>query len=183
MAAAKFFANLPNLITLARLLMAPLTVMMILSQRFTEAFAIFLIAGVSDGVDGFLAKRYNLTSELGAYLDPLADKALLISIYVTLAAISELTPALPILVATRDVMIVAAILLSMLLGNPMAIRPVFISKVNTALQIAFAALLLGSRAFGYHEMTLQVIMGWLVAVSTVASGAVYVAQWLDHMSL
>ena len=183
MNAARLFANLPNLITLARLLMTPLTVAMILSQRFVEAFAIFLIAGVSDGVDGYIAKRFKLTSELGAYLDPLADKALLISIYVTLAAVSELTPALPILVVTRDTMILAAVMVSWLVGNPVAIRPVFISKVNTALQIGFAALMLGSRAFGFVEPFPQAILGWAVAASTTASGAVYIAQWLDHMSL
>ncbi len=183
MNAARLIANLPNLITLARLLMTPLAVSVILSGRFAEAFAIFLLAGVSDGVDGFIAKRFHLTSELGAYLDPLADKALLISIYVTLAAVSQLTPALPILVVSRDVMIVAAIMVSWLLGNPVAIRPVFISKVNTTLQIVFAALLLGSRAFGYHAPGLQDVMGWIVAASTMASGAVYISQWLDHMSL
>ena len=74
---ARLFAQLPNLISLARLLMAPLAVNMILSQRFVAAFAIFLVAGVSDGIDGYLAKRFRLTSELGAHLDPLADKVLL----------------------------------------------------------------------------------------------------------
>src|SRR6201992_4252032 len=80
-------SNLPNFITLARMLMTPLAVMMIISQRFLPAFLIFILAGVSDGVDGFLAKRFDLRSELGSYLDPLADKALLISMYVALSAI------------------------------------------------------------------------------------------------
>lgn len=180
---AKWFANLPNLITLARLLMTPLAVSMMLSHRFVEAFGIFVIAGISDGLDGFIAKRFNLTTELGAYLDPLADKALLISIYVTLAALGELTPALPILVVSRDVMILAAIMVSWLLGKPVAIRPVFISKVNTVLQIGFAALLLGSRAFGFHDLLTQEVVAWIVAASTLASGAVYITQWLNHMSL
>ena len=77
--------NLPNFITLARMLMTPLAVSMIVAQRFMPAFLIFIFAGVSDGVDGFIARHYNLRTELGAYLDPLADKALLISIYVSLA--------------------------------------------------------------------------------------------------
>src|SRR5579871_1992957 len=85
----KLFASLPNLITLARLLLAPLAVLMIVSQRYLFAFVIFVSAGVSDAVDGFIAKRFNLRTELGAYLDPLADKALLVSIYVTLAAVRE----------------------------------------------------------------------------------------------
>ena len=77
--------NIPNLITLARMLMTPVAVAMIVSHRYLAAFLIFLLAGVSDGVDGFIARRFDLRSELGAYLDPLADKALLISIYVALA--------------------------------------------------------------------------------------------------
>jgi len=182
MAVGKLLANLPNLITLARLLMTPVAVSMMLEHRFVEAFGIFIIAGISDGLDGFVAKRFHLQSELGAYLDPLADKALLISIYVTLAALGELSPALPILVVTRDVMIVAAIMVSWLLGNPVAIRPVFVSKVNTTLQILFAALLLGSRAFGLHADFAQEIGAWLVAASTLTSGAVYITAWLDHMS-
>lgn len=178
----RLFANLPNLITLARLVMAPLAVSMIVSHRFVEAFVIFVLAGVSDAVDGFLAKRFKLASELGAYLDPLADKALLISIYVTLAAIGVVTPALAILVVSRDLMILFAVLVSWLLGKPVAIRPVWVSKFNTVAQIAFAAIVLGAHAFGYPELILQDALGWVVAASTLTSGAVYIAEWLDHMS-
>ena len=80
-------------------------------------------------------------------------------------------------------MILAAILVSWLLSKPIEIRPVFISKVNTTAQIAYAAFLLGSRSFGFELPVAEVAFGWLVAVSTTASGAVYIAQWLDHMSL
>jgi cardiolipin synthase (CMP-forming) len=182
MNASWLFANLPNLITLARLLMTPLAVSMIVSQRFVEAFLIFVIAGISDGVDGFLAKRFELTSELGAYLDPLADKALLTSIFITLAAIGVVTPALAILVVFRDLMILVAVVVSWLLDKPVKIQPVWISKVNTVAQIAFAGIVLGAHAFGYPELFLQDTMGWIVAGSTLASGAVYIAQWFDHMS-
>ena len=118
MASSRLLANLPNLITLARLLMTPLAVSMIVSQRFAEAFVIFVLAGASDAVDGFIAKRFDLRSELGSYLDPLADKALLISMYVALAAIGALSPALAILVVSRDLMILFAVLVSWLLANP-----------------------------------------------------------------
>src|SRR5579863_6304990 len=90
--------NLPNLITMARLGLTPVAIAMIVSQRYIEAFAVFVVAGVSDGIDGFIAKRYNLTSELGAYLDPLADKALLISIYVSLAIVGRIWATLAIAV-------------------------------------------------------------------------------------
>ena len=146
------------------------------------AFVLFLAAGISDAVDGFLAKRFGMTTKLGAYLDPLADKALLTSIFITLAAIGVVTPALAILVVSRDLMILFAVLVSWLLGKPVKIQPVWISKVNTVAQIAFAAIVLGAHAFGYPELILQDIMGWVVAGSTLASGGVYIAQWLDHMS-
>jgi cardiolipin synthase (CMP-forming) len=179
---AKVFAGLPNLITVARLLLAPLAVLEIVSQRFVAAFVIFLAAGVSDALDGFIAKRFNLRTELGAYLDPLADKALLVSIYVTLAIVGEIPPAIAIIVVSRDVMILIAVLISWLLDNPVAIRPVWVSKFNTAAQIALAALVLGGRAFGLDPAPGQEYAVWLVAASTLASGGVYIAQWLDHMS-
>jgi len=178
---ARLFAQLPNLISLARLLMAPLAVNMILSQRFVAAFAIFLVAGVSDGIDGYLAKRFRLTSELGAHLDPLADKVLLDAIYVTLAAISQLPTWLAILIVSRDLLILGAVAVSWRLGKPIAIRPALLSKVNTAVQIAFAAFLLGSRAFGFEAPLVQDVFGGLAAASTLGSGAVYIGQWLDHM--
>ena len=179
---SQLIANLPNLITLARLLMTPVAVLMIVSQRFVEAFVIFVAAGLSDAVDGFVAKRFDLRSELGSYLDPLADKALLISMYVALAAIGAAPPALAILVVSRDLMILFAVLVSWLLLNPVAIRPVWISKFNTVAQIAFAAFVLGCKAYGYDASTVQQGLALIVAASTLASAGVYVAHWLDHMS-
>jgi cardiolipin synthase len=182
MTSSRLLANLPNLITVARLLMTPLAVSMIVAQRFAEAFVIFVLAGVSDAVDGFIAKRFDLRSELGSYLDPLADKALLISMYVILAAIGALTPALAILVVSRDLMILFAVLVSWLLAKPVAIRPVWISKFNTAAQISLAGFVLGSKAYGYDVAVVQQGLALIVAASTLASGGVYIAQWLDHMS-
>ena len=114
---AQILGNLPNLITLARMLMTPLAILMIVSQRFLPAFLIFILAGVSDAIDGFIAKNFDLRTELGAYLDPLADKALLISIYVSLAIYAGVPAWLAIIVVSRDVMIVVAVLVSWLLGQ------------------------------------------------------------------
>ena len=102
--------------------------------------------------------------------------------YIALAMIGVVWPALAILVVSRDLMILAAVLISWLLGKPVAIRPVWISKFNTLAQIAFAALALGARAFGYDDSVLRDWLAWVVAASTLASGGVYIAQWLDHMS-
>jgi cardiolipin synthase len=174
--------NIPNIITMARLLMTPLAVSMIVSQRFLAAFSIFLLASVSDAVDGFIARRFNLRTELGAYLDPLADKALLVSIYVSLAVYAGLPAWLAITVVSRDVMILVAVLVSWLMDKPVEIRPVWESKFNTAAQIALAGFALGVRAYGFDPHPLQTYLEWTVAATTVASGGIYVAQWLDHMT-
>jgi cardiolipin synthase len=174
--------NLPNLVTLARMLMTPLAVLMITSQRFMPAFLVFILAGVSDAIDGFIARNFDLRTELGAYLDPLADKALLISIYVSLAIYAGLPAWIAITVVSRDVMILFAVLVSWLLDKPVEIRPVWVSKVNTVAQIALAGFALGARAYGLDPQPLQTALEWSVAATTLASGGVYIAQWLDHMS-
>lgn len=162
--------------------MTPLAVSMIVSQRFLPAFSIFVLAGVSDAIDGFIARRFNLRTELGAYLDPLADKALLISIYVSLAIYAGLPAWLAITVVSRDVMILVAVLVSWLLEKPVEIRPVWESKFNTAVQIALAGFALGVRAYGLNPQPLQAFLEWTVGATTLASGGVYITKWLDHMT-
>ena len=174
--------NLPNLITLGRLGLTPIAIAMIVSTRYVEAFIVFLVAGASDAVDGFIAKRFGLTSELGAYLDPLADKALLISIYVSLAIVGEIWSSLAIAVVSRDIMIVAGVMVAWLMSKPVEIRPVWTSKLNTAAQIAFAAAVLGARAFNLHyDLFLEAFSVFVVA-TTIASAFIYMAQWLNHMT-
>lgn len=174
--------TLPNLITIGRLILVPLVVAMIAQGRWTMAFALFVVAGLSDAVDGFIARRWDMRSEFGAYIDPLADKALLVSIYVALAVQAVLPSWLAIAVVSRDLMIVAAIILSWLMERPVDIKPLLISKLNTAVQIAFAALVLGTNAF--HGVTGWLELGGagLVVALTVASAAAYLAGWLRHMA-
>lgn len=174
--------TLPNLITIGRLILVPLIVVAITSGRWLEAFVIFVAAGVSDAVDGFLAKRFDMASELGAYLDPLADKALIVSIYVTLAMMGVVPIWLGVLVVSRDLMIVAAVILSWLMERPLAMAPFAISKINTAAQIAFAAVLLASRAFGLDMGQGLAVGQFIVALLTLGSMAAYLAFWLRHMA-
>ena len=115
------------------------------------AFLLFLAAGVSDAVDGFLAKRFGMTTELGAYLDPLADKVLIVSIYVALGITGVIPLWLVILVVSRDIMIVGAIILSWLVDRPVKIKPHMVSKVNTAAQIVFAGLVLASLGYRFRR--------------------------------
>jgi cardiolipin synthase (CMP-forming) len=174
--------SIPNLITLARILLVPVVVWAISSGAMGWAFAVFLAAGVSDGIDGFIAKRFGMTTVLGAYLDPLADKALLVSIYVTLGINNELPRWLVILVVSRDIMILGGLLLSWVLGNPMKVKPLIVSKLNTAAQIVLAAVVLGSLGLGIDVPTVTLALVILVAVTAGLSVAAYVVQWLVHMN-
>jgi cardiolipin synthase len=175
--------NIPNLITLGRILLVPVVVWAIASGAMWIAFVLFVAAGVSDAVDGFLAKRLNMATELGAYLDPLADKALIVSIYLTLG-VNHLIPRwLVILVVSRDILIVGGIMLSWLLGNPLKIKPLLVSKLNTVAQIVFACVVLGSLGFGIEAETLTLVLMALVAVLTLLSVAAYLSEWVRHMNL
>jgi cardiolipin synthase len=174
--------SIPNIITLFRILLVPVVVWAITSGQMAIAFVLFLVAGVSDAVDGFIAKRFGMTSELGAYLDPLADKALIVSIYVSLGLTDAIPTWLVITVVSRDIMIVGAILLSMLIGLPMAVKPLPISKINTAVQIAFACLVLASRGFHFELGFVKPLGLVLVAALTLLSVAFYLAQWMRHIS-
>jgi cardiolipin synthase len=174
--------SIPNLITLGRILLVPIIVWAIASGQMEIAFAIFVIAGVSDAVDGFLAKRFNMSSELGAMLDPLADKALLVSIFIALGISGAVPHWLVILVVSRDIMIVAAVIVSWLFDKPVAMKPLMVSKLNTVAQVAFAALVLASLSFGLEPMPYdQVLMG-LVTILTLSSVSLYLVEWVRHMS-
>jgi cardiolipin synthase len=172
--------TLPNLITLARLCAVPATIWLILHQRLDLAFYLFIGAGVSDGVDGWLARVRNARSALGALLDPVADKALLVSVYLALAGIGVLPDWLAILVVFRDLLIVGGILVLWVLGQPPAIRPLLVSKLNTCLQIALAAVALGMAGFDLDVPGLLDACIWATAVTTLASGAAYVWSAVRH---
>jgi len=174
--------SIPNLITLARIVLVPVVVWAILAGEMGLAFILFLAAGVSDGVDGFIAKRFGMTTVLGAYLDPLADKALLVSIYVTLGINSVLPLWLVILVVSRDIMILGGVLLSWLMGHPMKVKPLIVSKLNTLAQIVLASVVLGALGLGLALPRVTFALVIVVALTTVLSIAAYVTQFLRHMN-
>ncbi len=160
----------------------PVVVWAIASGAMQLAFVLFLAAGISDAVDGFLAKRFGMTTELGAYLDPLADKTMLVSIYVTLAIVGDIPLWLVILVISRDIMIVSAVILSWLVDKPVKLKPLMVSKLNTVAQILLALVVLAARAFAFDAaLAIKGLMA-LVAVLTSLSVAFYVAEWVRHMN-
>ena len=174
--------SIPNLITLARILLVPVVVWAIATSQIRLAFLLFLAAGISDAVDGFLAKRFGMKTELGAYLDPLADKVLIVSIYVSLGITGVIPLWIVILVVSRDFMIVGAIILSWLIDQPVQIKPLMVSKANTAAQIVFACLVLGSHGLGIDIEPVLTMVMVLVAVLTLVSVALYLAEWVRHMN-
>jgi cardiolipin synthase (CMP-forming) len=169
---------LPNLISLARLLAVPLAVWLILTDRYGTAFWLFVAAGVSDAIDGFIAKHFSARTVLGGYLDPLADKALLMSVYVTLGYRGQIENWLVILVVFRDVLIIGGAILYHTMTQSLKMQPLFISKINTVAQIALAALLLGKLGLGVvNDYGITAALVHIVAASTLLSGGAYVAIW------
>jgi cardiolipin synthase len=174
--------NIPNFITIGRLLLVPLIVWLIIADQPDLAFWVFVIAGVSDAVDGFLARQLDLRTDLGTYLDPIADKTMLVSTYVTLAIVSAIPVWVTILVVSRDFLIVGAVVLSWMLGEPVVVRPLPISKLNTLLQIALVGFVLADFAFTVDLSVVTTVLVYLVGVLTLASAAVYLYDWVRHMA-
>ena len=174
--------TIPNLITLARLLAVPGLIFLLMNADWKSAAVLFFAAGISDGVDGFIARHWDQRSKLGAYLDPIADKLMLVSAFVVLAIMGELPPWLALMVVSRDVLIVAAVLLSSLLDHPIEVRPIFVSKANTACQIALVVLLLLQLGFGIGPDVLRIALVAAVAALTMLSAAAYLVMWLRHMT-
>jgi len=160
----------------------PVIFWLLVNGHARAAFFVFLAAGISDAIDGYLAKRFNWTSELGAYLDPLADKILIVSIYIALAVSREIPLWLVTAVVSRDILILLAVLLSWLMDRPFRIKPVAVSKINTAAQIVLATTVLGDNAFDLAlDMTRQVLV-WATGVLTFLSLAAYLKTWVLHMT-
>jgi cardiolipin synthase len=175
--------NIPNLITLARLLSVPILVWSIVDGQMVFAFLVFIAAGASDALDGFIAKRFGAETELGRFLDPLADKALLVGIYLALWSQEYLPNWLVLLVVWRDLLIVGGALLYQLLTRNLKMEPLLISKLNTLMQILLAAFILGMSALDMENVLVLEFLIWAVALTTVLSGATYVVGWVRKAAM
>ena len=171
-------SNIANLVTIARLLMVIPLIWLIATERVHAAFWLLLAAGLSDALDGYIAKRFNARTELGAYLDPIADKTLLDGIYVAMALAGWLPAWLAMLVVGRDVLIVLGVVLIQRRDPVFRAEPLLIGKANTFAQLALAACAL---AHAGGLLDLGMLVGALivaVSLTTVLSGAGYAAQGL-----
>ena len=169
--------HLPNAICVLRILLTVPTVAAVSRGEHGAALAFFTVAAVSDGLDGYLAKRNGWTSDLGRFLDPLADKLLLVAVFIA-CAWSGLVPAwLAAAAIARDLMIGGGALIYRLWFGPVNGHPIALSKVNTALQIAVVVAALLAAAFGWPPAWLQQALAVAMVVTTVASGAAYLSAF------
>ena len=165
---------LPNLISIARILAVPVVVWLILADRMSAAFWIFIGAGISDAIDGYLAKRLNARTVLGSYLDPLADKLLLIAIYLLLGRGGHIPVWLVVLVISRDAALLGGSLLVVRGDRIAAMHPLLVSKLNTSFQIVLAGLVMARLGLGWPDIGIGLdILVYAVAVTTIVSGSAY----------
>lgn len=173
--------NLPNFISLGRLFLTPLLIWLIVSDHLDTAFWIFLIAGVSDILDGLLARLLKNQTTIGRYLDPIADKVLLIAVFITLGVKGYISEWLVILVVFRDVMILGGALILHISNKPVAIKPIMISKVNTFFQIVLVGSVLGQPLIGLSFSLLEVLF-YITSATTIISGITYVIKWIRELN-
>ncbi len=173
--------NLPNTLTIIRVLLIPVFVILIMDHSFGWALIAFAIAGITDGLDGLLARLTHQKTELGAFLDPIADKLLLISAYLTLAIVEVLPGWLSVIVITRDVIILLGILVIMLISHPPKIHPSFISKMTTTFQIMTVLLAL---MMDYDPLfkKLTSVSIYVTTILTILSGTHYIYMGIQILN-
>ena len=169
---------IPNLLTLLRIGLVPVLILLLNNQSYTMALWVFMLAGLTDGLDGFIARRYGYFTQLGAVLDPLADKFLLLSSFVMLTIAGDLPFWLLIIAAFRELIIITGVVLLTILYDHFEMKPIFSSKVNTFMQIILVILVLVEKAEIISLSGLITPLIWLVAITTSISGFQYVLEWV-----
>jgi cardiolipin synthase len=165
--------NLPNLLTIIRILLTPLFVIVLLRDLFGPALLIFTVAGISDGLDGFIARYFNQRTTLGAYLDPIADKLLLVSAFVSLAILKIVPGWLTVIVISRDVLIIMGIAIFTLTEKSYKIKPSIISKITTVAQITTIIFALVNIGMAGYSVLMRILF-WVTAGLTTISGLHYI---------
>lgn len=168
----------PNFISLGRLFSTPLIVWLLVSHAYSWAFIVVFFAGLSDILDGLLARIMKERSKIGTYLDPLADKILLVALFITLGVQGHLPLWLVILVVSRDALIIGGMLLLLLFDKDLEVKPLLISKINTFLQILIVTALMGQLALSVMLPAFNEILFMLAALMTLLSGFAYIRVWV-----
>jgi cardiolipin synthase len=176
--------RLPNLISLLRLVAAPFVAWLLYAGRFREALFLLLAAGLTDWLDGYAARKLGMINHLGVILDPLADKVLMVVVFISLGLLQLIPWLLFIMVVVRDLVIVTGALLLRILRNRREFRPSMMGKVSTFFQIVLALLAVVYAAFPYQFINWLKITGViLTAIFTLWSGADYVRQGIQMAKL
>lgn len=164
----------PNAICLLRIVLVAPLVALLVAERYEHALVLFVVAGGSDALDGYLAKRFGWSTRLGGLLDPAADKLLVVSVFLTLTWLGIVPWMLAVVVVLRDVVIVTGAAAYHLLIEPLRVRPAVISKLNTACQLAFVLFVLTQGAFGWPVQPVLELLGAAVVFTSITSGLNYV---------
>ena len=179
--------NFANIITVVRLLITPIIVWLIFSSYYGLGLIFFVFSGLSDALDGFIAKQYNQRTILGSYLDPVADKVLIVSSILALGYMGAIPPWLIILIVSRDLAILGAVIISWLVERSLKIEPIISSKINTFLQIFYTGLILLSLTYQkeiiYLDNFILPTFSILIALSTLSSWFSYLILWLRSMGI
>jgi cardiolipin synthase len=168
---------LPNAICVVRIVLVAPLVAAIVGSRYVEALILLVVAGFSDGLDGYLAKTFDWRTRLGSLLDPAADKLLLVGTFAALTYVGLVPLALTIVVVARDVLIVGGALCYQLFIAPVEGQPAVISKLNTAFQLAMLFFTLTAAAFDWPPGAALVVLGGAVVFTSIVSGLAYVLRW------
>lgn len=169
--------HLPNLICIARIVLIWPIVSALMRQDYVLALALFLIASVSDGLDGYLAKRFSWTSELGKFLDPSADKLLITAVFVSATWFGLVPRWLTAAAIARDFMISAGALIFVLMFGPLRGRPTLLSKINTLLQLLYLCCVMAFAGFGFPPEEMVAALAVMTFCTTVLSGIHYISAF------
>lgn len=172
------YSWIPNVISIMRILLILPILVLFVNDEFGWALALFAIAGISDGIDGYIAKKYHWDTRLGAFLDPAGDKLLVAWSFGTLAYLGHLPVWLAVIVILRDVLIVAGSFLYHYLVRRLEGNPTAISKLNTGLEFAFLIFVMSRAGFGWPDQITITVVGAAVLVTVVISGYDYVSHWI-----
>ncbi|HSQ86566.1 MAG TPA: CDP-alcohol phosphatidyltransferase family protein, partial [Desulfobacterales bacterium] len=170
--------NIPNILTVIRILLTPIFVIFLLKDLFHFALLVFAIAAITDGLDGLLARYFNQYTVLGAYLDPIADKLLLASAFVSLAVLKIIPPWLAVIVLSRDILIITGIALFSLSDIPIEMNPSLVSKWTTVAQFFTILLTLLDPGIQGIQIAKRMLF-WVTASLTIASGLHYLFVGLN----
>jgi cardiolipin synthase (CMP-forming) len=176
--------NLPNFLSLLRIILVPVIVIFLIQGSYAKALIVFVVAGLTDALDGALARLLNKQTKLGSFLDPLADKILLSTSFIALAIFSLIPSWLAVIVISRDFIILLGIVILSMMSVTYEIKPIFVSKVTTTLQIAtvFFALLLKTVTYDIISYNWIIVLSWLTASFTIISGLIYIIKGIKFIN-